>query len=137
MKKHKVVVVHDDAITLMCLSKYLPYEGYEIEAFANPILAWEFVKENHKYTSLVLTDYKMPGMSGFELCEKIIDEYQLPCIVMTAYDAMKIKIQMQEKGYFLDVIQVPAGLEYIAEKIAKGIMRNEKNNKKQKAAFIM
>ena len=135
MSKKTVVVVHDDAVTLMCLGKYLPQVGYLIECFANPILAWEYVKKNHKNISLVLTDYKMPNMSGFDLCEKIIDEYQLPCIVMTAYDALKIKVMIQEKGYYIDVLQVPVELEYIAAKIAKGIMKNEKNNRKQKEAL--
>jgi CheY-like chemotaxis protein len=45
--------------------------GYTIVSFVNPIEALDYFNRNFADCSLVITDYGMPQMSGFDLIKKI------------------------------------------------------------------
>jgi CheY-like chemotaxis protein len=62
-----------DERDLQCLIKYaLPMvEGVQVFSFSGPHLPLEQFRSNHIRYSLVITDYKMPGMDGTEFLTKI------------------------------------------------------------------
>ena len=63
----------DDEVDLVCLFKdaLSQIDGIEVFAFSDPNLALEHIQIKHKHYKVVISDYRMPGMTGIELLSKI------------------------------------------------------------------
>jgi len=65
----KIFVVDDERIIRVSLADDLRDEGHEVFEFANAIAA--LGKMNEVKPEVVITDMKMPGLSGLEFLKKI------------------------------------------------------------------
>jgi two-component system, sensor histidine kinase and response regulator len=98
-KVHRILIVDDNVKNLQVIGKTLRDEQYEIE-FAmegNSALEWIFKKD----FDLVLLDINMPGMSGFEVCQKIRSDSRfnkMPIIFLTADSNRESNIKGFELG---------------------------------------
>ncbi|MFP4416702.1 MAG: sigma-54-dependent transcriptional regulator [Chitinispirillaceae bacterium] len=99
----RVLVVDDDLHMRESLVEILERKGLQVESCSNGHQALE-VFQNESY-DLVISDIKMPGMSGIELLEKIkkIDE-DIPFVVITAFGAVDLAVEAMKKGAY-DFIQ--------------------------------
>ena len=71
-KKNGSILVLDDDFDISNLLKIsLMKQGYSVFGFTDPLLALEHFKINHSTYSLVITDLRMPVMSGFEFSNNI------------------------------------------------------------------
>ncbi|MDU3351429.1 MAG: response regulator, partial [Clostridium sp.] len=71
----KILIVDDDKIIRLGLKKIINriFPQYEVIAgFQNGLVAFEYLKNNK--IDLVITDIKMPIMTGSELIEKSVRE---------------------------------------------------------------
>ena len=116
---YKILVVDDDPSVLGFISLVLKRKGYEINAFEKAEDALDILqKENF---DAVLTDIKMPGISGIEFLEKIHEiNRDIPVILMTAYADLDITVEAIKKGVF-DFIIKPYQSEQIFHAIEKAI----------------
>ena len=69
------MAVIDDEVDLVCLFKdaLSQVNGVQVFGFSNPQLAFEHFQINHKNYKVIISDYRMPGMTGIQLLEKIKD----------------------------------------------------------------
>ncbi|MEE9611466.1 MAG: response regulator, partial [Desulfatiglandales bacterium] len=91
-----ILIVDDEKNYLVVLEALLGPEGYEIVTADNSQDAIRLIRESD--LDLVVTDMKMPGMSGMELLEgskKIKPE--LPVIMMTAFGTIEMAVQAMKK----------------------------------------
>ena len=65
----RILLVDNEPDNSSVLSMGLEDEGYEVDAFTDPILALSNFKPN--YYSLVILDINMPKMNGYELYKEI------------------------------------------------------------------
>ncbi|HAR63038.1 MAG: hypothetical protein DKM50_01460 [Candidatus Margulisiibacteriota bacterium] len=89
--KTRIVLVDDEEILLTVITKKLS-EQFEAISFINPIMALEYIRENHNQVDILLTDYKMPVLDGIELIltvEKI--NPAIKKVLLTAYSDMLTK----------------------------------------------
>lgn len=92
MKEYvKILVVDDEVMMRNLILKILESEGYQITMTSSGDEALAMLKENNY--DLLLTDVKMPGMSGFELLKQVKKSWpDMVVIVMTGYgDAYTVK----------------------------------------------
>lgn len=69
-------------------------DGFSVFTFTDPTLALEHFKENESDYALVLSDYRMPGMSGLELIKQIKDRKpSVRTLLMTAFEVDNNLIQ--------------------------------------------
>jgi two-component system, OmpR family, alkaline phosphatase synthesis response regulator PhoP len=66
---YRILVVDDEPAIRRLNSDLLMEEGYEVDAVANGVMAWDALKRSHY--DLLITDNLMPRMSGIELLEKL------------------------------------------------------------------
>lgn len=71
--ENKILLIDDDKDVLRSLDNLLKKEGYNVTAVDNGLRAIETVKKD--IFDLVITDIRMPNLSGIETIKKII-EYQ-------------------------------------------------------------
>ena len=82
--KLKILIVDDDRNMAHTLADILDISGYEPTAVFSPGEAIRVFKENQ--VDCVLTDVRMPGMSGVDLFEAIHQiKPDVPVLLMTAY----------------------------------------------------
>jgi DNA-binding NtrC family response regulator len=87
----KSIAVIDDDIDIANLFKdVLEDDGYAVFTFTDPIAALNYIKENSNKFGLVISDYRMPQMNGYELCNKLINlNPDLQVILISAYDLLE------------------------------------------------
>jgi CheY-like chemotaxis protein len=68
-KKSKILLVDDDIDILTMMKKTL--RSYNVTAFSNPLAAYNAVKNNPSEFCILVTDIRMPGMTGFELSREV------------------------------------------------------------------
>ena len=114
-----ILIVDDEKNYLVVLKALLENEGYEILTVDNALDALRLIRESD--LDLVLTDMKMPGMSGMEILDetkKINDE--LPIIMMTAHGTIEMAVEAMKKHAF-DYITKPFQNEELKLTIKKAL----------------
>ena len=66
-----ILLVDDEKDILDLFTEYLSSNGFNTISFQNPIKALNYFYQNQSNCSLVITDYKMPQMSGIDFIKKI------------------------------------------------------------------
>lgn len=128
----KIIFIDDDAFLLESVAELLTDDGFTVYPFSNGSDAFDkFLAEP---VDVVLTDIKMPLISGIELLEKIhaIDQ-ETPVILTTGYAEVDLAVEAIQKGAF-DFIVKPYKFPYLIHAINKGVehkklKRFEKNYK--------
>ena len=88
------MIIDDDEDTTNLFKIFLEYNGYNVDAYTNPIDALNnFRKNNH---DLIILDLKMPKMDGMTLFQKIKEKDEQVIICLTTAD--KSLIQDLKKG---------------------------------------
>jgi DNA-binding response OmpR family regulator len=64
-------LVDDERDILDLFTEYLSSNGFKTMSFQNPMKALEYFYQNPTNCYLVITDYKMPQMSGIDFIKKI------------------------------------------------------------------
>ena len=81
-----ILLVDDEKDILDLFTEYLSSNGFNTISFQNPLDALEYFYKNQSNCSLVITDYKMPQMSGIDLIKKIKDtNCKIRTIVISAF----------------------------------------------------
>jgi DNA-binding NtrC family response regulator len=81
------MVVDDEFDIGYLIRRYLEKWGFDVDTFTNPLYALEVFKSNPERYSLLLTDIRMPEMTGIRLA-KLIREIKpsMKVVIMTAYE---------------------------------------------------
>jgi two-component system NtrC family response regulator len=99
MTKTRILVVDDDDNLRWVVRTQLEDAGYEVATAADGPAALADIQESRP--ALVLTDLKMPGMSGLELLDKIrTNEPELPVIVITAFGTIQSAVEAVKRGAY-------------------------------------
>ncbi len=65
----KTLVIEDDSTMRILLEESLSLRGYEVDSFASGEEGWEAFTKN--FYQLVILDWKLPDITGIDLCKKI------------------------------------------------------------------
>ena len=110
-KNNGSILVLDDDFDINNLLKIsLGRQGYNVFAFTDPLLALEHFKINHSTYSLVISDFRMQVMSGFEFLHNIkLVKPKIIVVLMSAFDMTgDVEFTNYSKDYAIDgFIQKP------------------------------
>lgn len=130
--KGVILVVDDDPSVLNATSMLLKSTGYTAVPCQDPRNAVIRLMEGG--VDIVLTDIKMPNITGIDLLKNIHEIYpEMPVILMTAYAELDIALDAIRKGAF-DMIIKPYNTDYLIFTVEKAIrykmaIQMEKNYK--------
>jgi len=94
-----ILVVDDEPNYRLILSELLKDEGYEVFAADSGETAMKVVRETD--LDLVITDMRMPGISGMELLNEVkIFDADLPVIMITAFGEVEKAVAAMQAGAF-------------------------------------
>jgi len=123
MKPAKIIYVDDDIDLLESVSELLIEDGFTVYPFTDGYDALDKLLEEQ--VDVVLTDIKMPKITGIELLERIrtIDS-ETPVILTTGYADLNMAIDAIKKGAFEFIIK-PFDLTYLFHAINKGVQHKQ------------
>ncbi len=119
----KILIVDDDSTTIDLMKELLDGEGYNIDT----CLSAEDGLKRLKYQryKILITDLKMPGMSGMEFLKYCIHNYpDLPVIMLTAHGTIQSAVNALKLGAY-DYITKPIQIEELVMVIEKAINYEE------------
>lgn len=95
----RILVVDDNPANVKLLATKLAHEYYTVDTAASGPEALEAVKADAP--DIILLDVMMPGMNGFEVCEKLRanpETAQIPVVMITALTGQDDRIRGLEAG---------------------------------------
>src|SRR2546425_1213711 len=119
--KQFILVVEDDAPMCELLTSFFSEKGYEVSTVQDGEAALARL-EQQDY-ALVITDIKLPGMSGLELLARIrVDWSEVAVIIMTAFSSISSAVEAMKLGAE-DYIGKPFQLDELAITVEKALER--------------
>src|SRR5574341_2546364 len=96
-EKASILVVDDEPTIRLLVTSVLKDEGYAVTAAATGEEALQLAARRHFH--LVITDLKMPGISGVELLERVKrDDPGTAVILLTAFGTVEGAVEAMRKG---------------------------------------
>jgi CheY-like chemotaxis protein len=121
----RVLIVEDYPDTREILRIILESQGYVCEEAENGVQALSKV-EGVSY-DLVLLDYEMPHMNGFQFMEKAFSlkgPFTIPVIMMTGHATERVRIQALKSGA-VDILAKPYDLDTLLTVIPQALVRQK------------
>lgn len=117
----KIMIVDDEPDLLRMVELYLKTWKFEVEPFNNPVDALAAFQRNPPAFSLVLTDIRMPGMTGLELAAQMLRiRPDIKIMLMTAYEinptGLKTALPVLKHE---DILKKPFRLKEICDGVRK------------------
>ncbi|WP_224984758.1 sigma-54-dependent transcriptional regulator [Geomonas agri] len=110
-----ILVVDDESVIRDGLARILEGDSFTVDAAKNGHAAIEFLQQ--KQFDLIITDLKMPGMSGFEVLNAVkILQPDTPVIMITGFATVETAVEAMKNGT-VDYIVKPFTPEQILEKV--------------------
>ena len=118
-EKPHILVVDDEVVITEILSDFLSMEGWSIEtATSGPAALSVFQPGSF---DLMITDLKMPEMTGLELMERIQSRDDgVIVVIMTAFGTVETAIEAMKKGAF-DYILKPFKMEEVVQIVRRAL----------------
>ena len=120
MKKPRILIVDDDKNTANGLRKILLQDGYDTNCTYTGKEALNLIATEH--FDIVITDMKLPDISGFSIIEKVKKkDIDIAVVMITAFSSIQTAIDAMKKGaddYLTKPVNIEE-LELILKKICE------------------
>jgi DNA-binding NtrC family response regulator len=121
--KFSILVVDDEKNIREGLGEYLRLEGFEIVLAADGSAGSKIVDRGD--VDLVITDLRMPGLSGTELLRHIVSRYpSVPVILLTGHGTVEDAVDAMRNGAY-DFITKPVNLDHLSLLVKRALERRE------------
>ncbi|MBL8814355.1 MAG: sigma-54-dependent Fis family transcriptional regulator [Planctomycetaceae bacterium] len=114
-----ILIVDDQRSMCELLEADLKLRGYAPIAVTSAAAAWEQLQQHD--VDVVLTDVRMPGTGGIDLCRQINEERpEIPVIVMTAFGSIETAVAALRAGAY-DFITKPVEMDLLAAALERAL----------------
>ena len=105
MKRYTVLVVDDEKSILYSIKHVLKSENYHLLTAQSGIEGLALLKKHH--VQLVISDQKMPGMTGLDFLKKVkVEHPEIITIMLTGYAEVEIAMEaINEVGVYKFIIK--------------------------------
>ncbi len=112
-----LVLIDDNPRSLEFLQTALEREGVEILVASDPEAGLDLVYTHHP--QIVMTDLVMPGLSGLEVVERVIDfDPSIDVVLMTAHYTTETAVEAIRKGA-ADYLNKPIAVATLRERVGR------------------
>jgi len=120
--KKRILLIDNEEGLCRMMEQVLLDNGYLARAYTSPIKAMEEFRPGA--WDMVISDIKMPGMSGLEVLQKVKEQSRdMPVIMITAYATVDMSIQALRKGAY-DMLTKPFEPEELVYRIKNALQQS-------------
>lgn len=114
-----ILIVEDEPTTSWALAEGLSDDGFTIDTFRTAEEAIEYLR--HGKSDLVITDLRLPGMSGLQLARKLRrGAGAQPVIVVTACSTVEAQRDLRRAGV-VDIFPKPFLIDALRRSVRRAI----------------
>jgi DNA-binding NtrC family response regulator len=130
----KLLIVDDDPDIVQVLKLGLLKERFLVNAFTNPEEALQSFKSNAESYCLVVSDIRMPALSGIQLARKVKEiNPNVKVVLMTAFEVRDNEFSKVFPSTHVDgFIQKPISIRDLTNKILSLIAETKRRRKGEK-----
>ena len=119
MEQNKLLIVDDEAVIRDGLKRILEGESFAVETCSSGFQAMEIMQKRE--FDLIITDLKMPGMSGIEVLKSVRTlQPDIPVILITGYASVDTAVEAMKNGAS-DYISKPFAPDLLLEKVQSAL----------------
>ena len=123
MSKHRILVVDDDESLRRVMQMQLEEAGYEVLVACQGADGLNLIEDITP--DLVITDLKMPGISGLDLLRKLREAYPETTVIMiTAFGTVSTAVEAMKAGAY-DYITKPVDYEQFILVVNRAMERGQ------------
>lgn len=120
-----ITLIDDDLDLLDLLSSFFKQRGYKVFSFSNAEEALIEIENNRLETDVVISDLKLPVMSGLDFIKRIRrSNSSLPIILMTSEGSVEIAVEAIEAGAY-DFVLKPLHIPQLLISVQRALFLNE------------
>ncbi|MGI0049551.1 MAG: response regulator [Nitrososphaera sp.] len=122
-----ILVVDDELDVLDTVRRGLEKWGYQVDTFSNPHIALRAFTGSPSRYSLILTDFRMPGLTGVELAKqakRIRNDVKV--LIMTAFEMDQEMLQEVPTIDKSEVLKKPFRLDQLCKAVRKQLTFNKR-----------
>lgn len=126
MKNNSNIVLIDDDLDLLdLLTSYFKQRGYKVTAYNNAEEALVDIENKRIDADVVISDLKLPAMSGMEFIRRIRRFHSsLPIILMTSEGSVEIAVESIEAGAY-DFVLKPLHIPQLIISVQRALFLNQ------------
>ena len=122
-----LLVIDDEIPITVFLKELFTNAGYRVTAITDSRQAMEYFKGFHSNIDLVITDQTMPGLTGIQLSEKMLEiDSSIPVIICTGFSE-QITNELLKQENIADIMQKPVDDDKLLEKVKDTLSASAKS----------
>lgn len=116
-KNTSIMIIDDEEDILNLFNDFLQRQGYSVAIFTDPILAVQEIEKNPQEYSLIITDIRMPGITGLELV-RIVSKLNkdIKVVIMSAFEINGNNVKQIR---YDEYIQKPVHIQVLLQTVKK------------------
>lgn len=120
-----IALIDDDLDLLDLLTSFFKQRGYKVLAFSNAEEALIEIENKRTEADVVISDLKLPVMSGMDFIKRIKKSYaSLPIILMTSEGSVETAVEAIESGAY-DFVLKPLHIPQLLISVQRALHLNE------------
>ncbi len=120
---NSVIVVDDEAPIRQAVEQWLSLSGFEVQVFARAEECLNSLPEH--FPGVILTDVRMPGMSGLELLSRLHElDRDLPVILLTGHGDVPMAVEAMREGAY-DFLEKPFSPETLISNLRRALEKRQ------------
>jgi len=134
-RQKSILIVDDEESVVGALSEFLSLRGYEVETALNSRQALALIHE--RAFSVVISDLRMPGMSGVELLDQVMDvDPETVVVIMTGYASVQSAVDALKKGAY-DYVMKPFSMHELEKTLRLGLEKRRLSRENLELSDLM
>ena len=131
MNKPKLVVIDDDPDVQDLLIGFFRPKGYELITFSDAEEALQKISAQEDFCDVILSDLRLPKMSGVELTLALIEKgITIPIIIMTAHRSAEVALEAIDAGAY-DFVVKPLHFPQLQVSVERALHLNKIRDENQ------
>ncbi len=121
--REKILLIDDEEIQVRSVQPALERFGYQVIGMSDSVKAFDLFKNRPDEFDLIVTDQRMPGLTGRELARKVLDiRPDFPIILCTGFSEAVHEQEAKAIG-IRECIMKPVSMKEMLETIRKALSR--------------
>ena len=128
-----LLIIDDELSTSWALAEGLSDDGFTIDTFRSAEDAMDWLRRGGK-SELVISDLRLPGMSGLELARKLSrGRHAQPVIVVTAYGSYELARDLSRAGV-VECFSKPFAMDALRRAVRRALAASARPRRSSAAA---